>query len=84
MVRSVLTIRNVLDYSVDDRSRIGTYSFNTMSYHKGAVVITCSEDLDLRMIVSGIDIESRDLEIRGKARITHGLFWMSDTGRVYE
>ena len=84
VVRSVLTIRNVDEYTVEDRSHIGTYSFNTLSYDKGAVLIRCCEDLDLRMVVSGIDIESRDLEIRGKARITHGLFWMSDTGKVYE
>ena len=84
VIRSVLTIRNVEEYTFDDRSHIGTYSFNTVSYDKGALLIKCCEDLDLRMVVSKIEIESRDLEIRGKARITHGLLWSSNNSKVYD
>ncbi len=84
VIRSLLTIRNVEEYTFDDRSHIGTYSFNTVSHSNGVLLIKCCEDLDLRMVVSKIEIESRDLEIRGKARITHGLFWSSNTVKVYD
>ena len=84
VIRSVLTIRNVEEYTFDDRSHIGTYSFNTVSHGKGVLLIECCEDLDFRMVVSKIEIESRDLELRGKARITHGLLWSSTTTKVYD
>ena len=84
VIRSVLTIRNVEEYTFDNRSHIGTYSFNTVSHDKGALLIKCCEDLDFRMVVSKIEIESRDLEIRGKARITRGLFWSSNISKVYD
>ena len=84
VIRSVLTIRNVEEYTFDDRSHIGTYSFNTASHDKGALLIKCCEDLDFRMVVSKIEIESRDLEIRGKARITRGLLWSSNISKVYD
>lgn len=84
VIRSVLTIRNVEEYTLDDRSHVGTYSFNTVSHDKGALLIKCCEDLDLRIVVSAIEIESRDLEIRGKARITCGLLWSSNINKVYD
>jgi hypothetical protein len=84
VIRSVLTIRNVEEYTFDDRSHIGTYSFNTVSHDKVALLIKCCEDLDFRMVVSKIEIESRDLEIRGKARITRGLLWLSTISKVYD
>ncbi len=84
VIRSLLTIRNVEEYTFDDRSHIGTYSFNTVSHDKGALLIKCCEDLDLRMVVPKIEIESRDLEIRGKARITHGLLWSTTISKVYD
>jgi hypothetical protein len=84
VIRSMLTIRNVKDYTFDDKSRIGTYSFNTISYDNGAILINCCEDLDLHIFASEIRIESRDLEVKGKARISRGLFWESSTSKVYD
>jgi len=84
VIRSVLTIRNVQHYEPDDRSCIGTYSFNTVSYESGTLLIACDPNLDLRVVVPKIIIESRDLEIRGRARITHGLFWEANTSKAYE
>ncbi len=84
VIRSLLTIRNVEEYTFDDRSHIGTYSFNTVSHDKGSLLIKCCEDLDLRVVVSKIEFESRDLEIRGKARITHGLLWSTTISKVYD
>ena len=84
VIRSILTIRNVQEYEVDDRPHIGTYSFNTISYDNGSLLIRCCEDCDLRMVASKLEIESRDLEVKGKSRVTCGLFWESSTGHVYE
>lgn len=84
VIHSKLTIRNVEEYSANDRSHIGTYSFNRLSYTDGTLLIESNEDLDLRMVVPSINIESRDLEIRGKARIREGLFWDSSESKFYE
>jgi len=84
VIRSILTIRNVQEYDVDDRSHIGTYSFNTMSYDNGSLLIRCCEDCDLRMVTPKLEIESRDLEVKGKSRVTHGFLWEASTGEVYE
>lgn len=84
VIRSRLTIRNAEDYSVEDKSHIGTYSFNTVSYSDDLLLFRCNEDLNLRIVVPKLDIESRDLEVRGKARITHGFLGDSYTSSVYE
>jgi hypothetical protein len=83
IIRAVLTIHNVQEYTFKDSARIGTFSFNTVSYDGRVLRFECCEPLELRMAVSNINIERRDIEIRGKARITHGLFWSADSGRVY-
>ncbi len=83
VIRSRLIIRNVEDYSVEDRAHIGTYSFNTVSHSDGVLLFRCNEDLDLRIVVPKLEIESRDLEVRGKARINYGFLWDSTTGIVY-
>lgn len=84
VIRSMLTVRHVQDWSFVDKAQVGTYSFNTLSYDQGVLLIECCPVLELRMVVTKLEIESRDLEIRGKARITHGFFWESNTGKVYE
>ncbi|MHC4645551.1 MAG: hypothetical protein ACYTBJ_08610 [Planctomycetota bacterium] len=83
VIRAGVTVHNVEEYTFKDSARIGTFAFNTISYDNGVLRFECCEPLELRMVVSKIDIESRDIEIRGKARITHGLFWSADSGRVY-
>jgi hypothetical protein len=84
VIRAILTIRNVEGYEVDDRSRIGTYSFNTLSYDKNLLKIVCCEDCDLLIVTKKIEIESRDIEVRGKSCVSHGLFFSTFGGRVYE
>lgn len=74
VVRSVLAVRNVLDCACQDRARIGTYSLNTVDYDGSTLMFRCEPDLDLTMEVTGLDIESRDVEVRGKARIN---YWLS-------
>jgi len=84
VIRSILTIRNVEEYHVDDRSHIGPYSFNTMSYANGSLLIKCCEDCDLRMVTRKLEIESRDVEVRGKSRVTYVFLLELSTGNVYE
>ena len=84
VIRALLTIRNVEEYTFKDSARIGTFSFNTVSYDARVLVFECCEPLELRMVVSRLDIESRDIGVRGKTKITHGLFWSADSGKVYE
>lgn len=85
VIRSILTISNVQEFEIDDKSHVGAYSFNTMSNDNGILLIKCNEDCDLRMVVNKLEVESRDLEVKGKARITHGVFGFGDmyTSRVY-
>lgn len=84
VVRSLITVRNVEDYTFKDRARIGTYSFNIVSYHNNYLQFECTPDLELNMKVSGIEIESSDIEVKGKSKLTEGLFWSSETGAVYD
>ena len=84
VIHSMLTIRNVKEYTINDKSHIGTYSFNTISYDNGALRIKCCEDLDLRLFVSGVEIENHDLEVKGKARISKLFSMESYTGKVYD
>ena len=84
VIRSILTVRNVREYEVDDRSHIGAYSFNTMSYDNRSLLIKCCEDCGLRMVTHKLEIESRDVEVKGKSRVTQGFLWESNTGHVYE
>jgi len=84
VIRALLTIRNAEDYSFKDSARIGTFSFNKISYDGTVLLFECNESLELRMLVSQIDIESRDIEVRGKARITRGFLWETTSSKVYE
>ncbi len=84
VARAVLIIHNVGEYSIQDSAHIGTYSFNSISYDCHTLRITCNESLELTMEVPNLLIQSRYLEMRGKARITYFLFGDLSTGKVYE
>ena len=84
VIRSVLIIYNVKEYTFNDKYNLGTYSFNTISYDNESLIIECCEDIDLIFLVSELKIESQDLKIKGKTRITKGLFWSSNNNNVYE
>ncbi len=71
VVRSRMIIRNVQQYECEDRARVGTYSFRTVSWDGETLLFHCEPDLELRLMVSDLDIESRDIGIRGKSRISH-------------
>ena len=84
VVRSLITVRNVKDYTFKDRAKIGTYSFNIVTYLNNNLQFDCCENLQLNIKVSGISIESNDIEVKGKSKLTVGLFWSSETGKVYD
>lgn len=86
VLRCLLQIGDVQKYEVIDKSRIGTFSFDGLEYDKGSnrITIFAHEDCRIEIDVSGLFITYTELEYRGKARITYGLFWESATGKVYE
>lgn len=84
VIRALLTVRNVQEYTYKDSARIGTFSFNTVTYDGTVLLFECCEPLQLRMFVSKLDVESQDTGVRGKARITQGFLWDSYSGKVYE
>lgn len=85
VIRAVLTIRNVKSLEIDDRSKIGTYSFNTMSYEDEVLRIICCEDCELKIAASQLEIESREIEVKGKSQVSFFFFLCEfSSGKVYE
>ncbi len=84
VIRSILTIHNVEDYTYKDSAMIGTFTFNKISYKDNALLIECCQSLELRMAISDIEIESCDVEIKGKSRISCFLLVEISTGKVYK
>jgi len=79
VIHSVLTISNVLSYRFEDKAKIGSYSFVEIKNNDGVLLFDCSPELKLELAISKIEIESRDKEIKGKTRISSGLFGLFDT-----
>lgn len=72
---------------MQDKARINTYSFNTLEYNPDTSEITvwCDPELRLRVRVSEFKIESQDLEVNGKSRISYLFFVMeSYSGKVHD
>ncbi|OGC05277.1 hypothetical protein A3H09_01935 [Candidatus Falkowbacteria bacterium RIFCSPLOWO2_12_FULL_45_13] len=86
VLRCLLQIASAKKYKVIDKSRIGTFSFNGLEYDQKSnrITIITHEDCRMEINVSDLLIEYTELEYRGKARITYGLFWESSSGKVYE
>jgi len=73
VIQSRLRIYNVNDYSIRDRAHTGSYSFNVAEYNQdtSALLLRCDPNLELKMKVSELLIESDDLEIAGQSRISY-------------
>ena len=87
VIRSRFRIHNVGEFTVQDKARINTYAFNTLEYDPDTSEITvwCDPELRLRVRVSEFKIESQDLEVNGKSRISYLFFVMeSYSGKVYD
>jgi hypothetical protein len=87
VIRSRFRIHNVEEYEEQDIARINTYSFNTLKYDPDTSEITvwCDPKLRLRVRVSEFKIESQDLEVNGKSRISYLFFVIeSYSGKVYD
>jgi len=85
--RAILTFHDVDGFEVSDGSHIGEYSFNDLAYDgpRSTLTVLCCEDCSLRLRVSGLLIETHDIETRGKATISY-LFGVieSNSSRVYD
>jgi hypothetical protein len=87
VIRSRLRIHGVKGYEVQDLAQINTYSFNTIEYdpHASELTVRCDPDLKLIIQVSELQIESQDLEVKGKSRISYLCFLIeSYSGKVYD
>jgi len=85
IIRSKLVIKNVTKFTIYDTAEIGTYTFNKTIYKDGNLEIICEPNLSIIMEITEIDIDSNDIEIKGKSRIGTFLFVCdSSTGKIYE
>ena len=80
-----MLIHHVEEFKVNDPDKIGTYSFNDVDYDpdSSTLLLDSNTNLEFRMKVSQILIESQDLEMRGKSRISFFFFAESTSGKVY-
>ena len=79
VIHSVITISNVLSYRFEDKAKIGTYSFVVIKHNDGVLLFDCEPELKLELTISKIEVECKDIEIKGKSRISSGLFGLFDT-----
>jgi len=86
VLRCCLTFSNVTGYTLDDRTNVGALSLNEFHYdeERGSITLQCCEDCDFSISVNGLQAEYWETEYRGKARITRGIFWDSNSSGVYE
>lgn len=72
-IQSRLRINNVDEFSFQDSENIGKYSFNVAEYiqENSTLILHCDPLLKLDMKVSELTIESRDIKISGKSRISY-------------
>lgn len=83
VIKSELRIHNVNDCKVKDDAKIGRYTFNIAEYDviKSIVLIHCEPDLRIKIDVSDLQIESEDIELAGKAKISY-LFGIIETDKA--
>ena len=83
VIRSELRIHNVNDCKVKDDAKIGRYTFNIAEYDaiKSIVLIHCEPNLRIKIDVSELQIESEDIELAGKAKISY-LFGIIETDKA--
>lgn len=87
VLRAEIKLYNVCEFEVKDNSKIETYSFNELSYDpsKKRIDFICCEDCRLSLSVTELNVEYRELEFKGRARITRGPLFIESSGpRVYD
>lgn len=89
VIRAKMLIHHVEEFMVDDpdkdQNTRGTFAFSGVVYDPDNSMLWVESDtnLELTMKISHILIESEDLEIRGKSKISFFFFTESTSGRVY-
>ncbi len=86
VLRCSLRFLNVITYRLDDRTRIGSLSLNRFLWDekRGLLTLQCCEDCGFSIHMSELHAEYREIEYRGKARITNGFFWDCNSSEVYD
>ncbi len=86
VLRCSLRFLDVVTYTLDDRTNIGALSLNRFHYDekRGVVTLECCEECGFSIRVDGLRAEYREMGYRGKARITRGICWDSNSSQVYE
>ena len=86
LLRCLLRIKKVRKYEIMDKSNIGTYSFDGIESFPDSknLRVILHEGCVINISVDDISIEYSELEFKGKARITYGLFWEGSDSKIYE
>jgi hypothetical protein len=85
VIRSKLLIKNATKYEIHDPENICSYSFNDIIYKNGKLEFNCEPNLTIFIDTTKLEIESKDIEIKGKSRISYFLFFIEgNTGKIYE
>ncbi len=86
VLRGELRFSEVIRFDCRDPLGIDCYAFHYFRYDldRGVITINCTPDLELLICVKRICIEYKELEYRGKAHVTIGWFWDSDSGPLNE
>jgi len=73
VIRSELRIHNVNACNINDDAQIGRYTFNIVEYdeYNSQVLIHSEPNLKIKIDVSELQIESEDIELAGRARISY-------------
>ncbi|UCD63629.1 MAG: hypothetical protein JSW34_12935 [Candidatus Zixiibacteriota bacterium] len=77
VLRCLLCISNVEEYTLEDTQHMGWYDFNTIKYNPKSGIIRINTNIPLKFFaeVSKLHIEYSEIGFRGKAHISHGWFW---------
>lgn len=80
--RGIVRFGEVITYEARDRACTGSYSFNRFQYEadRERIIVYCVPYLELLIQVNRLCMDYEEQEYRGKARITQGWFWDSDSG----
>lgn len=86
VLRCLLRFANVIRYEIHGQGQVGPHSFNCLKHDEihGLLILCVDPGCELTVEVDEIHAEYREIEYRGKSKITRGLFWHSDSAAVYD
>lgn len=83
VISSQIQIHNVTKFEIEDQAQLGRYTFNVAEYDppKSKIVFHCEPNLKIQIDVSELHVESEDIEVIGRAKISY-LFGIIETDRA--